>query len=54
MDRRHSGGGYRPQRQYKAKFPPRQREPPPEPPESILASLLFQIGDDTNESSMEV
>lgn len=41
-------------RNYKAKFPPRQQELPPEPPETIIASLLFQIGEQNEDESTEV
>lgn len=52
--RRQPGGRDDRNRQYKSRFPPRHKETPPQPPESILASLLFTIGDDNEENSVEV
>ena len=54
-DRRFSGGGGgggRGGRDYR-RAPRRDREPPAEPPEQILASLLFQIGDKTEGAETE-
>ena len=51
MDR---GRGGRFPRNYKARFPPRQREVPPEPPENVIASMLFMIGEHLEDESVEV